>query len=114
MLVFTLQNLIKHRGKQRTDSTEVLAAVRQLNRLELVGETLRAALNDIAQVAPEWLKSITSSDWFERYGRRLENYRLPKKKEEREKLGEQIGIDGNYLLDKISCASKEILDLRQL
>ena len=31
--------LIKRRGRQRTDSTYVLAAVRRLNRLERVGET---------------------------------------------------------------------------
>jgi transposase len=40
--------LIKPRGRQRTDSTYVLAAVRRLNRLERVGETLRAALNELA------------------------------------------------------------------
>ncbi len=45
LLQFQEQNLIKHRGKQRTDSTQVLAAIRQVNRLKLVGETLRAALN---------------------------------------------------------------------
>ena len=37
----------------RTDSTHVLAATRDLNRLELVGETLRATLNALATVAPE-------------------------------------------------------------
>ena len=40
---FRAQGLLKARGKQRTDSTHVLGAVRLLNRLELVGETLRAA-----------------------------------------------------------------------
>ena len=48
--------LIKPRGRQRTDSTHVLATVRRLNRLERVGETLRAALNDIAVEAPQWLR----------------------------------------------------------
>jgi hypothetical protein len=38
--------LLKARGRQRTDSTHVLASVRVLGRLELVGETLRAALRD--------------------------------------------------------------------
>src|SRR5512138_1232077 len=38
--------LIRERGRQRTDSTHVLAAVRTLNRLERVGETMRAALNE--------------------------------------------------------------------
>src|SRR3954453_4559721 len=46
--------LLKARGRQRTDSTHVLAAVRALNRLELLAETLRAALNAIAGVAPDW------------------------------------------------------------
>jgi transposase len=39
------QGLVKRRGQQRTDAPHVLAAMRGLNRLELVGETLRAALN---------------------------------------------------------------------
>ncbi len=34
------QGLLKARGRQRTDSTHVLAAVRSLNRLERVGETM--------------------------------------------------------------------------
>jgi transposase len=43
--------LLKARGPQRTDATHVLAAIRVLNRLELVAETLRAALNDLATIA---------------------------------------------------------------
>jgi transposase len=39
------QGLLTARGRQRTDATHVLAAIRTLNRLELVMETLRAALN---------------------------------------------------------------------
>jgi transposase len=48
------QGLLKTRGRQRTDSTHVLAAIRVLNRLERVGETLRAALHSLAVVAPAW------------------------------------------------------------
>ena len=44
---------IKTRGRQRTDSTHVLADVRKLNQLERVGETLRAALNELATIARE-------------------------------------------------------------
>src|SRR5829696_2823051 len=51
--------LLKARGQQRSDSTSVLAAIRVLNRLELVSETLRAALNEIATVAPDWLRRFT-------------------------------------------------------
>ena len=42
------KQLLKARGQQRTDSTHVLAAIRVMNRLELVTETLRATLNDLA------------------------------------------------------------------
>ena len=48
---------VKARGRQRTDSTHVLAAVRTLNRLELVGETVLFALNRLTVVAPDWLRA---------------------------------------------------------
>nr|WSX75585.1 transposase [Streptomyces sp. NBC_00899] len=34
--------LVKEGGRQRTDSTHIVSAVRDLNRLELVGESVRA------------------------------------------------------------------------
>lgn len=55
--------LLKTAGRARTDSTHVLAAIRELNRLELVGEMLRAALNALAAAAPEWLTSVAEPDW---------------------------------------------------
>ena len=67
-------------GQQRTDSTHVLAAIRVLNRLELVAETLRAALNAVATVAPDWLQAVRPLAWYERYGKRIEESRLPKAK----------------------------------
>ena len=90
---------IKNRAKQRSDSTQVLAALRVLNRLEAVGEMLRATLNEIALAEPEWLPSWVDQEWFERYGRMIEDYRLPKKKLERTAYGEQIGRDGMKLLE---------------
>jgi transposase len=51
-------SLLKARGRQRTDATHVLAAIRELNRLERVGETLRAALNELAALAPDWLRGV--------------------------------------------------------
>jgi transposase len=95
---FKAKGLVKAGGKQRTDSTHVLAAIRVLNRLELIGETLRAALNELAQEAPDWLRSVSQSEWFERYGKRIEEYRFPKGKEAREKLAFQMAEDGFVLL----------------
>ena len=91
---------IKARGKQRTDSTHVLGAVRLLNRLELVGETLRAALEEVASIAPDWVKSWVPQPWFERYGRRIEEGRLPKGEKERQQYAQQVGADGAQLLVK--------------
>ena len=51
------QGLLKARGRQHTDSTHVVGAIRVLNRLERVGETLRAALNRLAMVAPAWVQA---------------------------------------------------------
>ena len=95
------RGLLKARGQQRTDSTHVLAAIRTLNRLESVGETLRAALNGVATVAPDWLTGVAAPDWFERYAIRVEEYRLPKGEVARAALGEQIGTDGHALLAAI-------------
>ena len=88
-------------GRARTDSTHVLAAVRACNRLECVGETLRAALNDLAVVAPDWLRQQITADWFERYGKRFEESRLPQGEAKRYAYAEQIGADGLQLLSAI-------------
>jgi DDE family transposase len=104
LLLDTLLEVCKQRGwlkaggKQRTDSTHVLARARSLSNLECVGETLRAALNDLARQAPEWLARQVSLQWVQRYGHRVENYRLPKADTQRTALAEQIGMDGLHLL----------------
>ena len=92
---------LKAGGKQRTDSTHVLARVRSLSNLECVGETLRAALDDLATLAPDWLVQQISLDWFERYRHRVENYRLPKAESQRTALAQQIGADGVHLLQAL-------------
>src|SRR6266852_6993610 len=92
---------LKARGQQRTDSTHVLAAMRVLNRLELVAETLRAALNAVATIAPDWLQAVTPLAWYERYSRRIEESRLPKDTAEREAYAHTVGEDGFMLLDAV-------------
>ena len=89
---------LKAKGKQRTDSTHVVAAARTLNRCECVGETLRHALNMLATVASEWLKPRIEPEWFARYGVRVESSRLPQKGEEQRQWLLQVGIDGHVLL----------------
>ncbi len=95
---------LKAGGKMRTDATHVLAAVRSLHHLETVGETLRAVLEELAQVAPDWLVSWMPSEWFKRYEGRMDSRRLPKKEAERKQLAEQIGRDGGRLLAALAQA----------
>jgi len=93
--------LLKARGRQRTDGTHVLAAIRVLNRLELAGEALRAALNAVAVVAPDWLRGVAPPDWHERYDRRVEDARLPEAGPKRDAHAAQVGADGFRLLDAL-------------
>jgi transposase len=93
--------LLKTRGKQRTDATHVLAAIRVLNRLELVAETLRAALNALATEAPQWLRALAPPEWYARYSRRIEDTRLPQSKTEREAYAQAVGEDGFWVLDAV-------------
>ncbi len=58
-------------------------------------------MQELAYFAPDWLKSQVEADWFERYGLRFEQYRLPKSKAERERLRLKIGIDGHHLLEAL-------------
>ena len=90
--------MLKKHQRQRTDATHVLACVRRLNRLEIVGETLHAALNALAVAVPDWLKQQVPVEWFEIYGKHFEEYRLPHDKKDRETVAEVIGTDGMYLL----------------
>jgi len=107
------RGLLKARGRQRTDATHVLAAIRVLNRLELIGETMRAALNELAAAAPDRLRGAAPRAWYERYARRVEDDRLPRSAAEREAHARTVGEDGFALLDRLDePATPE--DLRRL
>jgi hypothetical protein len=84
-----------------------------LNRLELVAETLRAALNAVATVAPDWLQGFAPLAWYERYGKRIEDVRLPRDKADREAYAQMVGEDGFRLLDTVEGAEapKEVREL---
>jgi len=84
--------------RQRTDSTHVLARIRDLNRLELAGEAVRAALEALAAVAPGWLAGIVDGSWQQVYGQRIDEIRLPDSKARRAELALQYGRDGYWLL----------------
>lgn len=113
---FRAGNLLKARGRQRTDSTAIVAAIRVLNRLELVGETMRQLLNVLAHVAPDWVKQVMLPTWSERYIRPFSDYHLPTDHAERDALAETIGADGIYLLTLVysSAAPPGVRDLPEV
>src|SRR5690606_30100723 len=96
--------LVRAGERARTDATRVLAAVRVMNRLELVAETLRAALNELARTAPAWLTAVAPAAWYERYARRIEDSRLPASKAAREAYATTVGEDGYHLLGLLEAA----------
>src|SRR5881394_3604166 len=87
--------------RQRTDSTHVLGRIRDLNRLELAGETVRAALEALAAAAPGWLAGVIDASWQEVYGQRIDGFRLPDGKARRADLAVRYGRDGYHLLRQV-------------
>ena len=89
---------LKVRGRQRTDSTHILAKIRSLSRTLRVAQTMVYVLNVLSEVAPDWIRAHVPVEWVERYGHRLEEQRLPKEEHERKQYANQVGTDGWMLL----------------
>ena len=83
----TAGGLVKAGGKQRTDSTDVVAAVAALNRLELAGESVRAALEALAAAHPDWVaQRICVPGFARRYGTPMTSWRPPVSQAARDEL----------------------------
>ena len=87
--------------RQRTDSTHVLGRIREVNRLELAGETVRAALEALAAAAPGWLAGVIDASWQRVYGQQIADLRLPAGQAARAELAVQYGRDGYHLLRQV-------------
>jgi len=99
------KGLVTAGGKQRTDSTHVVAAVRDLNRLELAGESVRACLEALAVAAPAWLAgAVDVAGWGKRYTARVDSWRLPASQAKRAELALASGTDGFALLAAVYAA----------
>lgn len=96
--------LLRKRGVQRTDATHVVMASAQINRLELVGETMRAALDSLSVAVPAWVRAHAPAEWYERYGHRFIQGPQPRTAAERLALAVQIAADGAQLLTWVCAA----------
>jgi transposase len=107
------KGLLKERGRQRTDSTQVLSVARTLSRLELVMETMRLALEELAVEVPGWLRRVAQPHWVERYSMVWRGNRMPKSKAKRAELASSVGEDGACLLRAIAdkAAPERIIQL---
>jgi transposase len=92
----------KARGLQRTDSTPVRAAIRVLNRLERVAETLRATRTELATVAPDWRRGLAPLEWYDRDSQRMEATRVPTAEMKRQAYAQLVGEDGCHWLDAVA------------
>ena len=94
------EHLVAAGGKQRTDSTHVISAVRDLNSVELIGESVRACLEAVAAAAPDWLAAaVCVADFSRRYGSRVDTWRLPATKTKRDELAVAYAADGYRLVE---------------
>src|SRR5215469_14488941 len=94
--------LVRAGGKQRTDSTHVVAAVAALNRLELAGESVRAALEALTAAHPDWVaQRICVPDFARRYGTPMTSWRPPASQARREELAIAYARDGYALLEAV-------------
>jgi transposase len=94
--------LIRAGGKQRTDSTHVVAAVAALSRLELAGESVRAAVEALAAAAPAWLEQrICVADWARRYGTPMTSWRPPASQAKQDEVAIAYARDGYALLEAV-------------
>jgi len=94
--------LVKAGGKQRTDSTHVVAAVAALNRLELAGESVRAAVEALAAAHPDWVEQrICVPDWARRYGTPMTSWRPPASQAKQDELAIAYARDGYALLEAV-------------
>jgi transposase len=93
--------LVKAGGKQRTDSTHVTAAVAALNRLELAGESVRAALEALAAAHPDWTSGVLDASWARRYATPMTSWRPPVSEVKRKELAVAYGKDGFALMEAV-------------
>ena len=96
------EGLVKAGGKQRTDSTYVTAAVAALTRLQLAGESVRAALEAVAAAHPAWLgQRVCVADFARRYRTPMTSWGPPLSQPEQGELAIAYARDGYALLEAV-------------
>lgn len=98
LAVAVARRLVRPRGRQRTDSTHVLAAVRMRSHIDAATEAFRQALNVLAVAAPDWLLGQTRPHWADRYAGHGNWGHAAKARAGRDGHVRELGEDGHHLL----------------
>jgi transposase len=114
VLELAKENGLLKKARQRTDSTEVIAAVAFLSRIELIIEAMRNTLDCLSQLEPDFILWI-SNDFLmlKAYTERGMKFRIPKKENQQKELAEGVAKDAKYLLEEID-RDDRLLHLRNL
>jgi len=103
---------LKKRGSQRTDSTHVLAVVRQLSRLENLSEGLRMALKAIQEADGAFYQAKLPVLYREHWSKPLSDYQMTD--DERKAALERVGQDMHWLLGFLKTDRESFLRLPEL
>lgn len=101
------QGHLKSGGKQRTDSSRMIANVMRLSRLELIWETLRLALSALISEDVPWTLRHIPSQFMEDHTRRRSDFRLSKDEVKVQLV--KAGQERYWLLERLQLYGTETL-----
>jgi transposase len=104
------QGLVGADGKQRTDATHIIGAVKQMSDVEVVREGIRLAIGDLMSLDAMWSVEHLPASFIKSYSRAMPSYRMSKM--EVEELIQETGEEARWLLDLV--ASLGSVKLQQL
>ncbi|MGH3824877.1 MAG: hypothetical protein ACRDRA_18885 [Pseudonocardiaceae bacterium] len=85
--------------------------MRDLNRLELAGESVRACLEQLVVAAPQLVAQLLDDSWGTRYAARVDTWRMPAATAKQHELALAYGRDGHTLLTAVYAAAARDPDL---
>ena len=97
--------LVERRGKRRLDSTQMMGLLSSMGRLEIVGETLRLALQELEKSAAAWPRPAGWAALLERYVESKLDYRASV--ESLKNKMDQAGADALELLKWLESLAEE-------
>jgi len=104
------RGLVRAGGKQRTDTTHILGAVKQLGDIEVIGEGVRLAISELMSTDAKWVMQHLPASFIKSYKRPMPNYRMSK--QELETFIQETGEEARWLLDQVAlCGSVEMQQL---